>query len=184
MTGRTLAAIGLAVLALVAICALTVSTLTSTVDGFLLDEDAARFERLRLVDAEQQSQETQEAQARAEEAQRQVEIERERAAQEEAKERQREYEVEWQRAYGERVRDEAAAYTTRRMADASYKAIQRQGHLLALSHLQYTFFGGVLMAGLIFCGLGVLIWYGDKQRQNKRLGVEEVLDETLQRRLQ
>ena len=163
MAGRALVAILLAALLLFAVCAVVVSALTNAVDGFLLDEDAARFERLRLADVEQQRQETREAQARAEEAQRQVEVERERAAQEEAKERQREYEVEWQRAYGERVRDEAAAYTTRRMADASYKAIQRQGHLLALSHLQYIFFGGVVMAGLTFGGLGVLVWYADRR---------------------
>lgn len=162
MTGRALVATGLIVLVLIASCAWTASALTGAVDGFLLDEDAARFERLRLVDVEQQRQETKEAEAQAEEAARQVEIERERAAQEEAKERQREYEVEWQRAYGERVRDEAAAYTTRRMADASYKAIQRQGHLLALSHLQYIFFGGVVMAGLVFGGLAALVWYGDR----------------------
>lgn len=144
-------------------CAVVASSLAGAVDDLLLDEDAARLERLRLAEVERQRQETQEALALAEEAQYQVEIERERTAQEEALQRQMEYRVEWQRAAGDKAEADANAYTTRRMADASYKAIQRQGHLLALSHLQYIFFGGVMMAGLVGGGLLALVWYADRR---------------------
>ena len=130
-------------------CAVLVSGLSDTVDGVLNDQDAARIERLRLLEVEAQHQEAQEAEALAAQAEAQTEIERERAAQEVAKQRQMEYQVEWQRAAGDKAEADANAYTTRRMADAAHAAIQRQGRLLTLSIAQQYVFGGVMALALV-----------------------------------
>ena len=180
MTSQALVAVGLIILTFIAVCALTISVFTDAVDGFLLDEDAARFERLRLVDVERQRQETKEAEIELQSALVKLDIAREvtlgkvadadkAAAQVDLVAAQ----VDLVAAQGNRAIADANAENIRLFGLAGYKAIQRQGHLLALSHLQYIFFGGTLMAGLIFGGLGALFWYSDRRAKQERRGDED-----------
>jgi alpha-galactosidase/6-phospho-beta-glucosidase family protein len=138
------------------------SGFTDTVDGFLLDEDAARIERMRLVDVERQRQETKEAEIELQSALVKLDIAREVTLGKVADADKAAARVDLVEAQGNKAIADANAENIRLFGRAGYKAIQRQGHLLAMSHLQYLFFGGLVGAGLIVGGLGVLVWYADK----------------------
>ena len=138
-------------------------------DDFFTDRGNAHSERMRELDTEQQRQDAREAEADAEAAEAQVEIERARAEQEVAKQRKMEYEVEWQRAAGDKAESDANAYNTKRMADASFAAIQRQGRLLSLSHYQYMFFGGILMVALMVNGALALTIMAKRKEKEKQM---------------
>lgn len=138
--------------------------------GDTITEDRAEERRVEMREYEMEQAkaergvaeaETEAAEARLEEARQEKEIEEARARQDEA-------DVAWQTAYGQRMQDEADAYNTRRMSDAAYKAIQRQGHLLSLSVGQQMFFGGVSsIAALIF---GVLAFIEIAARRRDKAG--------------
>ena len=138
--------------------------------GETITEDRAEGRRAEIREYEMEQAkaergkaeaETEAAEARLEEARQEKEIEIARARQDEA-------DVAWQTAYGQRMQDEADAYNTRRMSDAAYKAIQRQGHLLSLSVGQQMFFGGVSsIAALIF---GVLAFIEIAARRRDKAG--------------
>ena len=140
---------------LVCVCVVAgVAGIGDVSDNFLDDRADVHIERMREMETEQERQSAREAEALAQEAEAQVEIERGRALQEQAKQRQMEYRVQFEDASGRRAESEADAYTTRRMADAAYRAIQRQGRLLSLSVVQQYFFGGVM--GVAIVGVVVL----------------------------
>lgn len=150
-------------IALFASCAVLAGGLGNVADDFLDDKDAARLERLRLMEVEAQRQQVQEAEEQRLAAEAQIEIERQVAAQEVARERQMEYEVEWQRAAGDKAEADANAYSTKRAADASFAAIQRQGRLLTLSLAQQYFFGGVTSLALVaVVALTVVLFWRQK----------------------
>ena len=118
-------------------------------DEFLNDQGNAHTERMRELETERERQKVLNAEALARVAEANVETERALAVQELAKQRTAEAGVEWQRAAGEHEVRKAEAYNTKRMADAAYHAIQRQGRLLTLSIAQQYFFGGVMGVALL-----------------------------------
>lgn len=148
-------------------CAVLGAGLGDAVEGILDDRGDAHTERMREMETEQERQDAREAEAAAQEAEAQVEIERERALQEQAKQRQMEYQVEWQRAAGDRAEADANAYNTRRMSDAAYHAIQRQGRLLTLSVAQQYFFGGVMGLALVtVAGVALVVMNARKEKRD------------------
>lgn len=164
-----LALVFVTILVLLVGCAVMASGLGDAVDGVLNDKDAARVERLRMMEVEAERQKAQGAEEQRLKAEAQVEIEREKAAQEEAKERQEAARVERINAEGNRAERFANAYTTRKMADASYRAIERQGRLLTMtlawSAAQRAFFWAVVGLAIAVGAVGVLVVHDQRKRQ-------------------
>lgn len=138
--------------------------------------DNAHYERMREMQMAEAEHNKKAAEAEVEVAEAELAQAREEKEKEEAYARQMEQAVQLEKARGQRAQDEADAYTTERMADAAYKAIQRQGRLLSLSVAQSTFFAAVLGAAVLI--LGVLLWTEVVKRRETVHEMSQVEKET------
>jgi hypothetical protein len=159
-------AVGLVLLVLCFGCIFAGAAGGDWAEGLIDNADNAHFERMREMEMAEAEHNRKEAEAEVDVAEAEVARAREEKEKEEAYARQMEQTVQLEKARGQRAQDEADAYTTKKMADAAYNAIQRQGHLLTLSAAQSTVFAGVFGAAVLF--LSLLLFVEVSKRRQKR----------------